>query len=960
MPVTHDMVSQLLDPRQPKNLSDGIVLAILAIHILALYFLPWSLKKPVFAAIFLFWRAAYNLGIGVLLRYQSNENGLVALAKKWKLFEDPQSGQNPRPWLYSLLKQELEAKIPEDYQLEKAPIEYNTWLVFRRLVDLILMCDFVSYCLYAVACASTPAGEVLVVTFARWVAGLLLVGFNLWVKLDAHRVVKDYAWYWGDFFYLIDQELTFDGVFEMAPHPMYSIGYAGYYGISMIAASYSVLFISIVAHAAQFAFLVLVENPHIEKTYNPPAPRKRGESQGASDTLPPEAAVVSDPLLPSRRGSPTRIHGILGLKSFDLFRSTDYTVLLLVMYIFALAVVTPQTPLYQLLFVIHALVWRLWYSVGLGIILTGQSNNKMWTRHFLKFGETATEAWRQWKAMYHTSQVLCHTAFIAACWKMYSPPGDWTYGFVLLRHVIGASLIALQTWTAVSIYDSLGEFGWFFGDFFFDQGAKLTYKSIYRFLNNPERIIGTAGLWGAALMTWSKSIFFLTMTGHLLTLAFLRFVEQPHMQKIYGESMRDEAGLTKFIKRSLPPRIRKWSTSVNGVVDETTNFVEEFLDTARPKLAAGVSTIVRDTTALFNKYPARLTLTRLSPDLANFDPKDYSLTVEGETSTHSPLAERTSGKEGRRARFPNELKTMILEYGAPIKVKWTAPANHGKKDWVGLYMVADNRSREITEVSSLGRWIATIPGQFESTTPDKGILLYDVPIPRSNSSEPNLVRGEMVFSGDKLWWTRGVFEFRYHHDGNHNVVTISQPFEIHIGRFDDVELDSVSSLSGNNDDLYQKAVESALLPVVQNCLDRDPDTAPSTPEEPFGSLVERDGKYAKRLVYAIRLLFGIDFAPAVVPADGTVKNLAWRICNAKKVLVRVPVSANFDHVHERVEHWRTKLIFLIRHPTACHILEELRLRRLTDPLLLEHKRHRPADYLPNHIGRYRPLCIDNS
>ena len=262
--------------------------------------------------------------------------------------------------------------------------------------------------------------------------------------------------------------------------------------------------------------------------------------------------------------------------------------------------------------------------------------------------------------------------------------------------------------------------------------------------------------------------------------------------------------------------------------------------------------------------------------------------VEGETSTHSPLAERTSGKEGRTARFPNELKTMILEYGAPIKVKWTAPANHGKKDWVGLYMVADNRSREITEISSLGRWIATVPGQFESTTPDKGILISDIPVPKSNSSEPDLVSGEMVFSGDKLWWTRGAFEFRYHHDGNHNVMTISQPFEIHIGRLDDVELEAAGSFSGITDDLYRKAVETALLPVVQNCLDRDPDTAPSTPEEPFGSLVERDGKYAKRLVYAIRLMFGIDFAPAVVPADGTVKNLAWRICNAKKVLVSGP------------------------------------------------------------------------
>lgn len=37
--------------------------------------------------------------------------------------------------------------------------------------------------------------------------------------------------------------------------------------------------------------------------------------------------------------------------------------------------------------------------------------------------------------------------------------------------------------------------------------------------------------------------------------------------------------------------------------------------------------------------------------------------------------------------------------------------------------------------------------------------------------------------------------------------------------------------------------------------------------------------------------FGIEFAPEVVQADGNVRNLAWRICNAKKVLVSV---ANMD------------------------------------------------------------------
>ncbi|KAI0409038.1 phosphatidylethanolamine N-methyltransferase [Xylaria palmicola] len=884
VPVTQDRIPQMLDPTQPKNVGDIFVLAVLAAHILALFALPSPHKKYIFAAVYLFWRAAYNVGIGVLLRWQSNDNTLVAWAQKWQLFEPPSTGKNPRPWLYKQLKRESETEIHSEFDFDNAPIEYNTWLVFRRFVDLILLCDFVSYVLFAIACTHTPVGEPVVMTMVRWLLGLAVVGFNFWVKVDALRVVKDYAWYWGDFFFLVDQELTFDGVFEMAPHPMYSIGYAGYYGISMMAGSYAVLFISILAHACQFAFLVLIENPHIEKIYNPPAPRKRVEIEEQEAVQSPEAPASQEPQDSSsglQQPSPKDIHNLLGLQNIDLFRNTDYSTCLLMLYLVTLALVTPQSSFWQFVFVMHALAWRIWYSIGLGSILHRQSKDKMWTRHFLKFGDTTNEAWRQWKGMYHISHVLCYTSFIVACWKMYSVPVDWNYGFVLLRHVIGASLIALQVWTAMSIYESLGEFGWFFGDFFFDRGVKLNYTSIYRFLNNPERIIGTAGLWGAALITWSKSVFILAWISHILTIGFLEFVEQPHMQKVYGESLRNEAGLTRFIKRSLPPYVVEWQSSANQVMDQISRLVEEFLDAARPRLAAGVSTIVRDTTALFNKYPARLGINISAPDVKTHDPKHYSVTVQGESSSGSALTERSSGKEGTAGRFPNTLNTLIFEYGAPIKVKWAAPSNHGKKDWIGLYMVADNTSREVTDVSSLGRWVPTVAGQYESTTADKGILVSDVPMQSSKSDEVDFVKGEILFSGDKLWWTQGVFEFRYHHDGTHNVMAISQPFEIHVARFDDEDVPAgVDSVAH-----YQNEVEAALLPVVQNCLDRDPDIAPCKPTEPWGSHVERDSKYAKRIVYAIRQMFGIEFAPAVVHADGSIRNLGWRICNAKQVLV---------------------------------------------------------------------------
>ncbi|KAG9542851.1 phosphatidylethanolamine N-methyltransferase, partial [Aureobasidium melanogenum] len=504
---------------------------------------------------------------------------------------------------------------------------------------------------------------------------------------------------------------------------------------------------------------------------------------------------------------------------------------------------------------------------------------KKWARHFVKYGESTEEAWRQWKGLYHLSMSMCTASFLCAALKMYNLPPDWTYGLALLRHVLGMAMIALQIWTSFSIYESLGEFGWFFGDFFFDHASKLTYGGIYRFLNNPERVLGLAGLWGVALITWSKTMFFLALLSHLLTLVFIQFVERPHMEKLYGRSLRQDSGLSKSLKRSLPSPLKHWQGSVDRVLEDSMDFLEDFIDSARPKLASSMDTFVRDTRTLFKNYPARISITRLAPDLAGFDPKDYSLEIEGTPASGTSESERYSGREGEIGQVPqqrvDQYKTLTFEYGAPVKVRWQAPANHRKNDWIGLYMVADNSSRDVTRVGSQGRWIATTKGVYDSVTAETGILVSSHQVTKDGKQ---YAAGEVEFSGDKLWWTHGIFEFRYHHDGKHNVMATSRPFEVRIGKFDedDVEFDNIN--------LARSAVEQALLPVVQNCFDRDPEVAPRTADDVFGDGLEREGRYARRVVFAIHQMFGIEFAPEVVLADGSVQNLAWRICNAKKVL----------------------------------------------------------------------------
>src|SRR4051794_10428698 len=112
------------------------------------------------------------------------------------------------------------------------------------------------------------------------------------------------------------------------------------------------------------------------------------------------------------------------------------------------------------------------------------------------------------------------------------------------------------------------------------------------------------------------------------------------------------SGVSKTFRQALPNPVRNWQSAADEYLNSTVEFIEELLDNARPKLAAGVDTFVKDTTALFKSYPARISITRLPRDLAGLNAKQYKIDIEGTLSLPTVEHQKSGGREGEMARNP--------------------------------------------------------------------------------------------------------------------------------------------------------------------------------------------------------------------------------------------------------------------------------------------------------------------
>lgn len=731
VPETHDMVKTLFDPTVRKSICETIIIVLLIANSLVFYFVSDNRSRiHIFVAMYVFWRLCYNFGIGFLLNQQSNRFRLVEGSKKWNLFS-----KDPTTVWANFAQTEVKSQMGADYNIYDHPVDFNTWLIFRKVVDLILMQDFTTFVCVFVACAIDNNyqflhGQPSWLTLLRFFIGVSLIIFNFWVKVNAHNTIKDYAWYWGDFFFrqINNEDLIFDGVFEMFPHPMYSVGYIGYYGFALIAKSYTVLVVAIFGHFLQMVFLHFIENPHIDKIYGP-------SSQESSLTK----LILLKDLSNFENAKP-----LVGFVNFNLWRASDVMNLVncltyaVIIPLFTSISVSNVAAVGRVLFYLAVSIKSL-ESLSIDAVLILQSNYKTFTKWYLANNMPVEKALNNFAVFYSSVINLTYAAFIGMnAFKIFTRMENQdllVVDYLYLRLFLGVLLVLTQVWINTSIIDLIGYFGWFYGDFFIPkssfmpQRTHLTKAGVYRYLNNPEQVFGVCGVMGVTLMIPTSDNFVICLLWVFNNFFRINFIEKNHMIKIYGEQeVLQDSGVTKTFKKHLlpgsiqkrlqmpesPASLKKRRTSAM-FMDSFDSFVKELRTGSNFHVG---NRVLKENLAELSQYKY-------------FAGCDYDLEISGLQKGEEPIP--------------------FAFVGDNLEVAFTAPAGHSSKDWIGLYKITHTSySRYRTLISSHGRWDWTGP---EET-------------------------GSILFSHEKLFWEEGLFEFRYHLDGKHDVTFISQPFEI--------------------------------------------------------------------------------------------------------------------------------------------------------------------------------------
>lgn len=475
------------------------------------------------------WRLAYNAGIGYILYSQSN-------SKKFQMFY---SRVIKKQWVKWFLESSVIFSDHSEFRIKDYPEEFNAWMLFRQIENIILANDLVSYLILFGVCLVKNKDEVLqLAAIPNIVLGVLSALFAMWSKVDAHRVLSEFAWYWGDFFFLVKKEVAFDGIFQMFPHPMYTVGYAFIYGLPLMTNSFIVFWVGVFAHVCQILFLMFVEEPHIQKVYSSLSAPAELKEQEKRDLI----------LYGKSKKDPAYFDVDESVFLFNIKRSRNKDIPL----VFSLCIhifLCLFAPLSVSFFVGEFLMWVILLYGGLSYILHRQGQSKWFTKKF----SSPQKAFTVWKSLYNLCATMMYISFFTCAALLYTTEGF--FAKAVRSHVFFVDLVwlmfSINVYYYASCFYTTGKFGFYFSDFFIDDiKTKLTYDGIYRYFSYPQIFVGVGFYYGCGILSGNIVVVLLAVAAHLALTVSTYLVEKPHLYVI-DKNARSEGGLKSEIRNRI-------------------------------------------------------------------------------------------------------------------------------------------------------------------------------------------------------------------------------------------------------------------------------------------------------------------------------------------------------------------------------------------------------------------------
>lgn len=126
VPTTFDVLTTLFHPAHHKSHLDIVNLSLLGLQLLLFYQLPRPVSKWFFLFYFVFWRTAYNAGLGCILTKQSK--------KRWIVREIQRLGwldEDRRPVVRRWIRAQLAGKMGKDYSFDVSAVHVPTFAFYR-------------------------------------------------------------------------------------------------------------------------------------------------------------------------------------------------------------------------------------------------------------------------------------------------------------------------------------------------------------------------------------------------------------------------------------------------------------------------------------------------------------------------------------------------------------------------------------------------------------------------------------------------------------------------------------------------------------------------------------------------------------------------------------------------------------------------------------------------------------